>query len=172
MDGDDRDAFRKAMRDVKPLRSPERAPEPRLHKPRPAAEKAAGSPMEEHLATLAGFEVDTGEELLFRSAGVSERDFKRLRRGAFSVQEELDLHGMTVPEAKTALKEFINECAGHNRGCVRIIHGKGLGSGRRGPVLKGHVNRWLQQWNDVLAFATARPKDGGSGAVYALIRRR
>ena len=116
--------------------------------------------------------VDTGEELLFRSSRISEQVFKRLRRGAFSIQDELDLHGLSVAEAKSVLRDFISECADHNRGCVRVVHGKGLGSGRRGPVLKGHVNRWLRRWDDVLAFATAKPRDGGSGAVYVLIKRR
>ena len=172
MDGDDHDAFRKAMRDVKPLRRDERAPVPTGRKRGQETARPSPGPMAEHLAAMDDASVDTGEELLFRGTRVSERVFKRLRRGAFSIQDELDLHGLTVAEAKTALRNFITECADHNRGCVRVVHGKGLGSGQRGPVLKGHVNRWLRRWDDVLAFATARPRDGGSGAVYVLIKRR
>ncbi len=171
MNGDDRDVFREAMRDVKPLRADRRAPATSPRK-QPAVDRVPGGAMAEHLADLDDAAVDTGEELLFRGPGISERVFRRLRRGTFSIQEELDLHGMSVPEAKAALKDFIAECAVQQRGCVRVVHGKGLGSGHRGPVLKGHVNRWLRQWRDVLAFATAKPKDGGSGAVYVLIRRR
>ena len=171
MDGEDRDVFREAMRDVKPLRADQRAPTAPPRK-RQTADRVPGGPMAEHLASLDSGAVDTGEELRFRGPGISERVFRRLRRGTFSVEDELDLHGMTVAQARAALKDFISECATEHRGCVRVVHGKGLGSGHRGPVLKGHVNRWLRQWRDVLAFATARPKDGGSGAVYVLIRRR
>ena len=174
MDGDEQNAFRKAMRDVKPLQTEERVfTRPRAKTPRSRhLEETPGGSMAEHLAVVDAADVDTGEELLFRSAGISERVFKRLRRGSFSIQDELDLHGMTVAEAREALKAFIRECADSHRGCVRIVHGKGLGSGRRGPVLKAHVNRWLRHWDSVLAFATARPRDGGSGAVYVLLRRR
>ena len=171
MDGDDRDVFREAMRDVKPLQADRRAPTGPPRKPQ-TANRVPGGPMAEHLASLDRAGVDTGEELLFRAPGISERVLRRLRRGSFSVQDELDLHGMSVVQARAALKDFIAECAAEQRGCVRVVHGKGLGSGHRGPVLKGHVNRWLRQWRDVLAFATAKPKDGGSGAVYVLLRRR
>ena len=170
MDGDDHDAFQQAMRDVKPLARDKRAPIERTRKPSAAA-RPARSAMAEHLAAIDSADVDTGEELLFRSPGISERVFKRLRRGAFSMQDELDLHGLTVAEARLVLKDFVSECAQHNRGCVRVVHGKGLGSGQRGPVLKTHVNRWLRHWDEVLAFATAKPRDGGSGAVYVLIKR-
>lgn len=171
MDGDDRDAFREAMRDVKPLDADARTPFEPIRKPVTAPARRPGNSMAE-LAAMDDGEVDTGEELLFRRPGISERVFKRLRRGVFSIQDELDLHGLTVTEARKALRTFISECARHNRGCVRVVHGKGLGSGRRGPVLKAQVNRWLRQWDEVLAFATARTRDGGSGAVYVLIRRR
>jgi DNA-nicking Smr family endonuclease len=172
MDGDDQDAFREAMRDVKPLDTDPRTPFGPIRKPVAATARRPGNSMADQLAAMDGGEVDTGEELLFRRPGISERIFKRLRRGVFSIQDELDLHGLTVAEARKVLRDFISECAGHNRGCVRVVHGKGLGSGRRGPVLKAQVNRWLRQWDEVLAFATARTRDGGSGAVYVLIRRR
>jgi len=172
MAGDEQDVFRRAMRGVKPLREDERVPEPQSPKPGLGRRPVQGGTMAAHLEEIASVDVDTGEELLFRRPGISERVFKRLRRGGFSIQEELDLHGMTVAEARDALKEFVSECADLNRGCVRIIHGKGLGSGRRGPVLKAHVNGWLRHWDHILAFATAKPRDGGSGAVYVLIKRR
>jgi DNA-nicking Smr family endonuclease len=96
---------------------------------------------------------------------------RKLARGNFSVQDEIDLHGMTVPEAKEALHDFIGECESRGYTCVRIVHGKGLGSGNRGPVLKGKVNKWLRQWNAVLAFVSTRQIDGGTGAVYVLLRK-
>jgi DNA-nicking Smr family endonuclease len=172
MDGDEQDVFRKAMRGVKPLRQDGRVPEPQSPKSGLGRPSVEGGTMAAHLEEIATCDVDTGEELLFRRPSINERVFKRLRRGGFSIQDELDLHGMTVAEARDALKEFVSECADLNRGCVRIIHGKGLGSGRRGPVLKAHVNGWLRHWDHVLAFATAKPRDGGSGAVYVLIKRR
>jgi DNA-nicking Smr family endonuclease len=95
---------------------------------------------------------------------------RMLARGKYSIQAEIDLHGMTVAEAKPRLANFIERCARNGELCIRIVHGKGLGSGRRGPVLKRHVNRWLRQWESVLAFVSARQVDGGTGAVYVLLR--
>ena len=172
MGDDDQSVFREAMRDVKPLEADPQAPADPVRKPKRRPTRGPYPSMADQLAAMDPAQVDTGEELLFRGAGISERVFKRLRRGAFSIQDELDLHGLTVAEARVSLKGFIAECADYNRGCVRVVHGKGLGSGRRGPVLKGHVNSWLRQWDEVLAFATARPGDGGTGAVYVLVKRR
>ncbi len=87
------------------------------------------------------------------------------------MQDEIDLHGMTVAEAKPKLQEFIEACARGGRLCVRVVHGKGLGSGHRGPVLKQKVNRWLRQWDPVLAFVSTRQIDGGTGAIYVLLKQ-
>ena len=97
---------------------------------------------------------------------------RQLRRGRYAIQNEIDLHGLTVPEAKEALKEFIIECTLSHQTCIRIIHGKGLRSGQAGPVLKNQVNRWLRRWRSVAAFTTAPPHDGGSGAVYVLLNTK
>jgi DNA-nicking Smr family endonuclease len=78
---------------------------------------------------------------------------------------------MTVAEAKPRLEKFVQRCAANNKLCIRIVHGKGLGSGDRGPVLKNGVNRWLRQWDTVIAFVSARQADGGTGAVYVLLER-
>ena len=94
---------------------------------------------------------------------------RKLARGNFAVQAEIDLHGLTVAEAKPRLKEFIEDSVRSHRRCVRVVHGKGLGSGTRGPVLKDSVNRWLRQWDAVLAFVSTRQVDGGTGAVYVLL---
>ena len=95
---------------------------------------------------------------------------RKLARGRFSVQAEIDLHGMTVAEARPRLNDFIDNCVRQNLLCVRIVHGKGLGSGDRGPVLKNSVNAWLRKWDAVLAFVSARQVDGGTGAVYVLLQ--
>jgi len=117
-------------------------------------------------------EVETGEELLFVRPGIQRKAFRRLRRGEYTIESELDLHGMTVPEARQALIRFLHECSNSGARCVRIIHGKGHGSHQRKPVLKNKVNSWLHQINDVMAFCSAIPADGGTGAVYVLLRRR
>jgi DNA-nicking Smr family endonuclease len=114
-------------------------------------------------------ELETGEELTFRRAGVSEQQFRRLRQGRLAIRGELDLHGMTAEEARTELRHFLADRVMSGARCVRIVHGKGLRSGARGPVLKASVNRWLRQWDTVLAFVSTPARDGGTGAVYVLL---
>jgi DNA-nicking Smr family endonuclease len=96
---------------------------------------------------------------------------RRLRRGQYAIRDEIDLHGMTQDEARAALGAFLAEAMLHDRRCVRVIHGKGRGSGHRGPVLKSAVNRWLRRHAAVAAFCSARRNDGGTGALYVLLSR-
>lgn len=114
-------------------------------------------------------EMETGEELLFVRNGIQHTVMRKLRRGQYSIGAELDLHGMTVREARQALSEFLRTT---RHRCVRIIHGKGHGSYQKQPVLKGKVNNWLTQRNEVLAFCSALPVDGGTGALYVLLKSR
>jgi DNA-nicking Smr family endonuclease len=114
-------------------------------------------------------ETGAGEALHFHRPSVGRRTMRKLARGNFAVQGEIDLHGMTVPEAKSALREFISESGYRGHTCVRVVHGKGLGSGDRGPVLKSKVNNWLRRWDEVLAFVSTRQVHGGTGAVYVLL---
>ena len=116
-------------------------------------------------------DVESGDELAFRRDGVAEAVLRRLRRGEYAVRDELDLHGMTQDEARVALGAFLAESVLHGWRCIRIIHGKGRGSGHRGPVLKSAVNRWLRRHDAVRAFCSARRNDGGTGALYVLIAR-
>ena len=95
---------------------------------------------------------------------------RKLRRGGWVIQGELDLHGHTGDEARIALAAFLNRCMLEDRRCVRIIHGKGHGSKNRLPVLKNKVRHWLTQREDVLAFCQARTVDGGAGAVIVLLK--
>jgi DNA-nicking Smr family endonuclease len=115
--------------------------------------------------------LETGEELVFRRPSVSPTVFSQLRRGRLPVKGEIDLHGMTSEQARQELRAFLAESLDARLQCVRVVHGKGLRSGHRGPVLKASVNRWLRQWDDVLAFASAPARDGGTGALYVLLRR-
>lgn len=115
-------------------------------------------------------DLETGEELVYLRPGLPYSLLRRLRRGQFSVGPQLDLHGLTVDEARAALGAFLHEVQRGGRRCVRIVHGKGLRSRQGQPVLKVKVNHWLRQREEVLAFCSARPVDGGTGAVYVLLK--
>jgi len=109
-------------------------------------------------------------EQTFLRRGLSSDILKKLRRGHWTVQSEIDLHGHTINEAHDALSDFIVESRQHGYRCVRAIHGKGLTSPNREPVLKGRVRRWLAHWDEVLAYCEAPPHAGGGGAVLILLR--
>jgi DNA-nicking Smr family endonuclease len=112
-----------------------------------------------------------GGALRFQRQSVGRRTMRKLARGGYSVQAEIDLHGMTLAEAKPRLIDFIQYSASQGYLCVRVVHGKGLGSGERGPVLKNAVNRWLRRWDNVLAFVATPQLHGGTGAVNVLLQR-
>ena len=114
--------------------------------------------------------LDTDDQLSFRRPGVGVEITRRLRAGHWSIQRQLDLHGLRVDEAREALGEFVRQAHRAGLRCVRIVHGKGLGSPGRSPVLKGRVQRWLVQKSEVLAFVQARPTDGGAGALVVLLQ--
>ena len=94
----------------------------------------------------------------------------KLRRGQWSVQGDLDLHGHTTDEAHDALADFLDDARAHGYRCVRVVHGKGLTSPNQEPVLKGKVRQWLSHWDDVLAYCEAPRHAGGGGAVLILLR--
>ena len=114
--------------------------------------------------------VDSGDTLLYRAHGVQDSVMRRLRRGHYRIEAELDLHGHNRERARLAVAEFLLRCREQDRRCVRIIHGKGNGSPNSGPVLKSLLGSWLARRRDVLAYCSARPVDGGTGAVYVLLR--
>ncbi len=116
-------------------------------------------------------DIETGEELLYAHAGLQQRTLKKLRRGQYVLGAELDLHGMSVTEAREAVARFLYACRQRRVQCARIVHGKGRGSRHRAPVLKGKIGHWLRQRDEVLAFCSARNCDGGTGAVYVLLKR-
>jgi DNA-nicking Smr family endonuclease len=168
---DDRRLFREAVRGVKPLDRPARVHE--RPKPRPAARFARAerlAVLEESLREVPlDPDLEGGDTLVFRRPGVRPAVLRRLRRGEYRVQGEIDLHGLTVRQAQEALREFLAEALLRQWRCVRIVHGKGLRSGHRGPVLKATVASVLRRLGPVLAFVSARPADGGTGAVYVLL---
>lgn len=107
---------------------------------------------------------------MYAREGLGKQHLRKLRRGHWSIRDQLDLHGMTSDQARPAVAGFISRCAAEGLRCIRIIHGKGLGSPGREPVLKKKLSRWLAQRDEVLAFCQAPPAEGGSGAVLVLLR--
>ncbi|MBP6305551.1 MAG: Smr/MutS family protein [Giesbergeria sp.] len=114
--------------------------------------------------------LDTDDQLSFRRPGIGVEITRRLRSGHWSIQRQLDLHGLRTDEAREALGQFIRHAHKTGLRCVRVVHGKGLGSPGKTPVLKGRVQRWLVQKKEVLAFVQARPMDGGAGALLVLLQ--
>ena len=173
---DDARLFREAVRDVKPLDGAAQAadqPASRRRRPRPAARFSRADRLAVLEESLSDEFLDpalaSGEELVFHRAGIQPSMLRKLRRGDYRVQGEIDLHGLTVAEAKQALREFLAQALMRQWRCIRIIHGKGLRSGHRGPVLKGMVGAMLRKVGPVLAYVSARQVDGGTGAVYVLL---
>ena len=170
-ESDDSGIFRRLMGDARPLKQEPLAVTPRLTKARARSRRQdEREVLRESLSPAPhAAEIMSGEGLRFQRPAVSRRTFRKLARGGFSVQDALDLHGMTAAEAGIALREFVNDCCLRGFSCVRIVHGKGLGSGTRGPILKRKVDSLLRNWDQVLAFVSARQVDGGTGAVYVLL---
>ena len=113
--------------------------------------------------------LDTDEALSFRRPGIGTDVTRKLRRGEWSIQGQLDLHGLRREDAREALSLFIKDATKVGWRCVRVVHGKGLGSPGKTPVLKGRVQSWLIQKQEVLAFVQARPAQGGAGALVVLL---
>jgi len=167
--------FRESIGKVRRLE--QRTPALRANKPPPAPHPAMfeadeAAVRDELLSSAidpAAHEI--GEELLYLREGHPPTLLKRLRRGHFSVGDEIDLHQMDERTARATLDEFLADCKRRDVRCVRIVHGKGLRSGSAGPVLKRMTDRVLRRRADVLAFASARPAQGGTGATVVLLRR-
>ena len=114
--------------------------------------------------------LDTDTALSYTKPGVGPDVTRKLRRGVWVVQRELDLHGLRIEDAREALVNFIREAQKQGWRCVRVVHGKGLGSPGKTPVLKSRVHSWLMQKTEVLAYVQAKPADGGAGAVVVLLQ--
>lgn len=166
--------FKAEVKDVTPIHAVNRAvsnrpgPQP-LPRQSMADEKAA---LQESLSDEIDIEslLETDESLSFRQPGLGIEVVRKLRRGEWSIQAQLDLHGLRSGEARLALVGFLSASLNNNLRCLRVIHGKGLGSVNKEPILKGKVLKWLVQRDEVMAFCQARPNDGGSGALLILLR--
>ncbi|MDH3353766.1 MAG: Smr/MutS family endonuclease [Chromatiales bacterium] len=164
--------FKDAVTDVKPLE--QKIPPPFRQKPLPQRLHPQHSESEgrDDLFSDEGDPVKSDEQLLFYRTGLQQATLKKLRRGQIPVEIDLDLHGRTVAEARVELTEFIHFSIKNGVRCVRIIHGRGKGSHDSQPILKQKVNHWLRQRDEVLAFCSATNRDGGTGAIYLLLRRK
>jgi DNA-nicking Smr family endonuclease len=166
--------FLEAIGPVRTLKSPEVAaltvPKPA---PEPRQQQADEARVIEELliSPLTDIDIDGTEALAYLRDGASPKLLRQLKRGQYAVQAELDLHLMRQHEAQQALSRFLAEARDHGCLSVRIIHGKGRSSDR-GPVLKALCDRWLRQRADVIAFCSAAPREGGTGAVLVLLARR
>jgi DNA-nicking Smr family endonuclease len=171
---DDAEAFREAMKGVQRL--PERGrvvhaparPEPHPRQRLADDRRALQESLSEH-AVLEP-DLESGEALSYLRAGLSPQVLRKLRSGFWSVQDELDLHGLRAEQARELLNQFVSGAAKRGQRCLRIVHGKGSRSRNSGPVLKRKVASWLAQRGEVLAYCEARPAQGGGGAVVVLLR--
>jgi DNA-nicking Smr family endonuclease len=168
---EDAELFREAIGEVRRIEAP--PPAPALPPPPPRARRFEQDEQEALRESRLGGEIPVeGDEILaWRRDHVSERTLRRLRRGEYSTQDEIDLHHLRAQDAEQLLKQFLGEARAGSRQCVRIIHGKGLRS-EGAPVLKSLVDRVLRLRGDVLAFASAPPAQGGAGAVLVLLDTR
>ena len=170
----EREIFARAVGPVQPLKDRRLA---QLDKPRPQPVPAQRQ-LDERLVLRESisdeFDVetllDTDESLSFRRPGVGPDVVRRLRRGEWVIQRQIDLHGLRRDEAREQLAEFLREAVKAGLRCVRVVHGKGNGSPGREPVLKAKVKSWLVQKDEVIAFTQARPAEGGAGALVVLLR--
>jgi DNA-nicking Smr family endonuclease len=173
MKDDDSKLFREAIAGATPLAQDRKEPGHPRPRPRAAFRRADERAVldETLIHQAADLGVETGDEIVFCRPGVSDEILRDLRRGRFAIEEELDLHGLISTEARHAVRDFLANATARHRRCVRIIHGKGRGSGPRGPVLKKSVNLWLRKHDAVVAFCSARSAHGGTGAIYVLLKR-
>lgn len=171
---DEKSLFEQAIRGVRKLKNDKIKPHRKRVKPIPQQRISdeQGCLQESLTMPFTNDDIETGEELIYSRGGVQNSVMRKLKRGHYPIEAELDLHRLTAQGAYEAMVQFLSHCQQRGIRCVRIIHGKGLGSKEKKPVLKGKVNQWLQRRDDILAFCSATPVDGGTGAIYVLLRRK
>jgi DNA-nicking Smr family endonuclease len=168
---EDRALFRQAAGQVRPVINDKAALDERS-KPKPYPRKHAPDVQQrlDDRIVHEGESLSVEDRMLYYAPGLQKTVLKKLRGGYFGLDAELDLHGLTGEQAKHTLLHFLHRCVEDGLRCVHIIHGKGYRSPDNRPVIKNHLNLWLRQHRDVLAFCSAPPRDGGAGAVYVLLR--
>jgi DNA-nicking Smr family endonuclease len=170
---DDLNLFKEAVKDARPIKADRALPAVKKPKPIPRQflrdeRQALADSLSDHY--IPAHELESGEELLYLREGQSPVILSKLRRGHWVVQAHIDLHGLVSDEARAYVSEFISDCKKRGIRCVRIVHGKGLGSRNREPVLRNKLRGWLMQKDEVIAYAQAKANDGGSGAVIVLLK--
>ncbi len=170
----EKDLFADAVGAVVPLR---KSATPHLPRARPPAvarqrQRDEAAALVESISDAFDVEslLETDDALSFRRRGVGLDVVRKLRRGVWVLQDEIDLHGLRSDAARERVADFLRDSARAGLRCVRVVHGKGLGSPGREPVLKAKVKSWLMQRSEVLAFTHARPADGGHGALIVLLK--
>lgn len=166
--------FREAIgevRELDPVAPPPAMPKPEPHPYMLEADEAAVPGELLDMAFDPGL-MEMGEELSYLRDGYPPKLLRQLKRGQYSVQDEIDLHHMNAAAAQSTISAFLAEAAEHGFHCVRIVHGKGLRSKAGGPVLKVLTDRLLRHRDDVIAFASARPMQGGTGAAVVLLKSK
>lgn len=171
---EDKALFQSQMKGVLPLRETKTKvnlkPEKPKPKVRPKEQYAAPAPVQEmNLSNPYTLSLHADCVMSHGKTALATKQYKSLKQGLITVQKRLDLHGLTIDRAREALSLFITQCFSQNLRYVLIIHGKG-GQDFNAPHLKNHVNHWLTQYPHVLAFHSAQPKDGGTGAVYVVLK--
>ena len=169
----ERNLFTRAVGKVAPIANQERVwSPPQRPTPRPLQQDLDDEAVmhesmsdEFDISTL----LDADDQLSFRRPGIGTDVTRKLRKGEWSIQGQIDLHGLRSDEARNAMGQFIRDAKRMGWRCVRVVHGKGLGSPGKEPVLKSKVQRWLVQKKEVLAFVQAKPSDGGGGALVVLL---
>ncbi len=162
--------FRESMRDVKTLVKNERYIFAEKPKPKPVKKNLVIETSPTDLFTQETNTIESNEVLFFTRNGVQHKTLKQLKRGNLIIDEKIDLHGLTQQEAYQLLLEFLVEQTSQCHRCILIVHGKGIGSLNNRPVLKNLVYNLLKNEPSVLAFSSAQPRDGGTGAVYVLLK--
>lgn len=179
LDKNDTELFRDYVKDVKPLKKHDKV----IFDHKPVTIKTPTNIKQKQTATTETVEpeitlfddfidIDAEEELFFAKPGLQTKLLRNFRRGQIPIEKVIDLHGFTIAEAKLELVRFLQSSLEQKKRNVLIIHGKGIHSKAKTTTIKSAINCWLRQLNEVLAFCSAQPKDGGRGAIYVLLRKQ
>jgi len=174
MQDEDKKLFQEAVKNVKPLKIKSKTIEVSVSKPKPIAKKFIEDEKKVLLDSISDDyiydNIESEDGLLYLRHGHSPDILNKLKKGYWVVQGSIDLHGMISKEAKSYIVDYIQDCKKRHIRCIRIIHGKGIGSKNKEPVLRNKVKNWLVQKDEVIAYAQAPRHDGGSGAVIVLLK--
>lgn len=168
---DDSSLFKDAIGDIKQIKNDRVVHDKLKPSAKPLQRIADEKKVLEDMLSSQNGDIETGDELSYKLPGVQKRTLKKLKQGQLTVEKELDLHGFNSDQARQKIADFVNVSKAQGLRCLKIIHGKGI-TRKEGPILKPQVDSWLRKRSDVLAFCSARQNDGGTGAVYVLLKKK